>query len=406
MASVGVTVGRAGSTVDARYAAFPRARFPANLHHPRAARRGSYPPPAPLPSSPTLNPPPSPTYFSQDDARRDVGPGGPGGPWGGAHDRRYDQGPPGGYGGPGPGPGGPPRGAWDRPPAGGMSHRPSMMGGGGHNRPSLLASAPRRPQMQQPMGAASRAPPPPDRRRPPFPVDRDRDEGEIGEIPAAPPPQMQMRGAWGAGRDMRNQRDVGRGGGGYPPEEDGELPTPGAAPLASRDVRDTFNAEPTPVMEPYGGGGLASGGLSRAASAPVPGDAADPESPAPKRKKLGWGQGLARSKSTGAPDAVPAPAGEVEPSARDAGRDGMVSEANRAESNRTPPLSSAVDRRGSGAFSASADDSKVAEEMAGSSARGTPSAPAARPLDPVARAAAAAAAKAEAEARRELLSGI
>ena len=44
--------------------------------------------------------------------------------------------------------------------------------------------------------------------------------------------------------------------------------------------------------------------------------------------------------------------------------------------------------------------------MAGSSARGTPSAPAARPLDPVARAAAAAAAKAEAEARRELLSGI
>ena len=103
MASVGVTVGRAGSTVDARYAAFPRARFPANLHHPRAARRGSYPPPAPLPSSPTLNPPPSPTYFSQDDARRDVGfdgPGGPGGPWGGAHDRRYDQGPPGGYGGP------------------------------------------------------------------------------------------------------------------------------------------------------------------------------------------------------------------------------------------------------------------------------------------------------------------
>ena len=409
MASVGVTVGRAGSTVDARYAAFPRARFPANLHHPRAARRGSYPPPAPLPSSPTLNPPPSPTYFSQDDARRDVGfdgPGGPGGPWGGAHDRRYDQGPPGGYGGPGPGPGGPPRGAWDRPPAGGMSHRPSMMGGGGHNRPSLLASAPRRPQMQQPMGAASRAPPPPDRRRPPFPVDRDRDEGEIGETPAAPPPQMQMRGAWGAGRDMRNQRDVGRGGGGYPPEEDGELPTPGAAPLASRDVRDTFNAEPTPVMEPYGGGGLASGGLSRAASAPVPGDAADPESPAPKRKKLGWGQGLARSKSTGAPDAVPAPAGEVEPSARDAGRDGMVSEANRAESNRTPPLSSAVDRRGSGAVSASADDSKVAEEMAGSSARGTPSAPAARPLDPVARAAAAAAAKAEAEARRELLSGI
>ena len=290
-----------------------------------------------------------------------------------------------------------------------------MMGGGGHNRPSLLASAPRRPQMQQPMGAASRAPPLPDRRRPPFPVDRDRDEGEIGEIPAAPPPQMQMRGAWGAGRDMRNQRDVGRGGGGYPPEEDGELPTPGAAPLASRDVRDTFNAEPTPVMEPYGGGsgggggdggGLASGGLSRAASAPVPGDAADPESPAPKRKKLGWGQGLARSKSTGAPDAVPAPAGEVEPSARDAGRDGMVSEANRAESNRTPPLSSAVDRRGSGAVSASADDSKVAEEMAGSSARGTPSAPAARPLDPVARAAAAAAAKAEAEARRELLSGI
>ena len=270
--------------------------------------------------------------------------------------------------------------------------------------------------MQQPMGAAPRGPPPPDRRRPPLPVDRDRDEGEIGEIPAAPPPpqaQTQMRGAWGAARDARNRRDVGRSGGGYPPEEDGELPTPGTAPSASRDVLDTVNAAPTPVMEPYGGGGGSApgGGLSRRASAPVPGDAGDPESPAPKRKKLGWGQGLARSKSTGAADATPAPAGEAEPPAGVAGRDGMVSEAHRAESNRTPPLSSAFDRRGSGAFSASADDAKVAlavgsDEVAGSSARATPVAPAPRPLDPVARAAAAAAAKAEAEARRELLSGI
>ena len=272
--------------------------------------------------------------------------------------------------------------------------------------------------MQQPMGAAPRGPPPPDRRRPPLPVDRDRDEGEIGEIPAAPPPtqtQTQMRGAWGAARDARNnKRDVvNRGGGGYPPEEDGELPTPGAAPPASRDVLDTVNAAPTSVMEPYGGGGgggpTPGGGLSRRASAPVPGDAGDPESPAPKRKKLGWGQGLARSKSTGAADATPAPAGEAEPPAGVAGRDGIVSEAHRAESNRTPPLSSAFDRRGSGAFSASADDAKVAvgsDEVAGSSARATPVAPAPRPLDPVARAAAAAAAKAEAEARRELLSGI
>ena len=282
-----------------------------------------------------------------------------------------------------------------------MMHRPSMMHGGG-GYPNA------RPSMMHGPGAGHNK-----RDRPSLAPNRDRggyDEGEIGEISEMRDGSV-SREPWDAGnRDQRwgrglERRHSGAYAGGA--EEDGELPVGGGggarpplpagrpppdasyARTSSRDILKSVSAAPTPTMEPFAGAGAGPAArLARHVSAPVPGDAAgDPESPAPKRKKLGWGQGLARSKSTGA--------GLESPAYPDRPPSAPISEDARAEANRTPPLP------GGNPF-LSGDDSRSGapspSPMGGNAAR--------VPLvDPVARAAAAAATKAEAAARREMLAG-
>jgi nuclear receptor co-repressor 1 len=264
------------------------------------------------------------------------------------------------------------------------------------------------------------------------PRDRDRDrgydEGEIGEIPEPQPrDESASREPW----DDRRAERWGRGAerrhsGAFGAEEDGELPLGGggarpplpagrpppdaayAAHAASRDILKSVSAAPTPTMEPFAGpGAQPGGGLARHLSAPASADAGgDPESPAPKRKKLGWGQGLARSKSTGVASESRAPEMEQEhrpPSV-------PIPDDARVDAG-TPPFSLA-------ALSANPIPRKTQSLSANpflsgdDSRSGAPSpsplgahAPRATPMDPVARAAAAAASEAEAAARREMLAG-
>ena len=164
-------------------------------------------------------------------------------------------------GGPGPGPGGPPRGAWDRP----RRRRVSPPQHDGRRRPQ-----PPEPPRERPpstsnatahRGAASRAPhcQTADARPSPSTATATRARSERYRLPA--PADADARRV---GRRPRHAKPTRRR------SRRRRIPTRGGRrvtharrpPLASRDVRDTFNAEPTPVMEPYGGGGLASGGLS------------------------------------------------------------------------------------------------------------------------------------------------
>ena len=285
-------------------------------------------------------------------------------------------------------------------------NRPSLMHGrGGYPNAG-------RPSMMHGPGAGH------NKNRPSLhPRDRDRDrgydEGEIGEITEPQPrdgsasrePWDDRRAErWGRGAERRHS-------GAFGAEEDGELPLGGggarpplpagrpppdaayAAHAVSRDILKSVSAAPTPTMEPFAGtgpGAQPGAQLARHLSAPASADAGgDPESPAPKRKKLGWGQGLARSKSTGAtPPIPPNGTGEMEqehrPSSVPIPEDALPPSAN-------PFL-----------LGLSGDDSRSgAPSPSPLGAR----APRSAPMDPVARAAAAAASEAEAAARRETLAG-
>ena len=288
-----------------------------------------------------------------------------------------------------------------------MMNRPSMMRGGG-GYPNA------RPSMMHGPGAGY------NKKRPSLMPRSDRggyDEGEIGEIPETRDGSVSHE-PWDDRRDQRWGRGLERRHSGAfagAPEEDGELPVGGGGarpPLpagrpppdasthgSARDILQSVSAAPTPTMEPFAGSGARpGGGLARHLSAPAADASGDPESPAPKRKKLGWGQGLARSKSTGGalespahpdrPPSVPVP-DEPHPSARgDAGTPPLPGTGN-ASANRTFFVPSGDDSR-SGAPSPS--------PMGAAHARSAHA-------DPVARAAAAAATEAESAARREMLAG-
>ena len=174
----------------------------------------------------------------------------------------------------------------------------------------------------------------------------------------------------------------------------------------SRDVLNFVATEPTPIAKP----------LARHLSAPVAPDVTDKEERdtekqdvAPKRKKLGWGQGLNRSKSTGAaletgspayPErlpSVPLPVGDDRK-----GHD--------RHDTRTPPLPTANNANPFG------DDPEVSREAPSTGFGGAstqshrdhhlapePSPRPRGPSDPVARAALVAVSKASVAARREML---
>ena len=290
-----------------------------------------------------------------------------------------------------------------------MMHRPSMMRGGGgyHNA---------RPSMMHGPGTGH------NRNRPSLIPRSDHggyDEGEIGEIPVTrdgsvsrEPWDDRRDQRWGRGLERRHS-DAFAGGA----EEDGEVPFGGGdarpplpagrpppdasyAHASPRDILKSVSAAPTPTMEPFAGSGSRpNGDLARHLSTPAADASGDPESPAPKRKKLGWGQGLARSKSTGG--ALESPAHLDRPPSA------PISDEARADA-RTPPLPgvpSGTAATGAPATASrsflSGDDSRSgapSPSLMGAHARSAHA-------DPVARAAAAAATKAEAAARREALAG-
>lgn len=285
--------------------------------------------------------------------------------------------------------------------SGGYNNRPSMMHGGGggmhKQRPSLLAGA--------------------GRPRPGGRHDDRFDEGEIGEIPErGGAMDNRSREPWDT-RDRDRQwgdRQRADPSSFAAPDEDGELPVAGGShqpPLPdgappsgtaqrSSDILKQVSAAPTPTMELYTGT-AEKAPMSRHLSAP-PGavdTSNESDSPAPKRKKLGWGQGLHRSKSTGAADAPPAYPDR--PPSVPIPTDELRSD------NKTPPPPFPV-----GLANPFGDDSRDASnsgfgmhsvgKQSGipSSLPRTGQKP---PLDPVARAAQAAASKADAAARRETL---
>jgi len=306
-----------------------------------------------------------------------------------------------------------------------VMNRPSMMHGrGGYPNAG-------RPSMMHGPGAGH------NKNRPSLhPRDRDRDrgydEGEIGEIPEPQPrdgsasrePWDDRRAErWGRGAERRHS-------GAFGAEEDGELPLGGggarpplpagrpppdaayAAHAASRDILKSVSAAPTPTMEPFAGpGAQPGGGLARHLSAPASADAGgDPESPAPKRKKLGWGQGLARSKSTGVASESRAPETEQEhrppsvPIPDDARVDAGTPPFSLAALSGSHPISRKTHPSlSANPFLSAGDDSRSGAPSP--SPLGAHAAPPRTPMDPVARAAAAAASEAEAAARREMLAG-
>ena len=276
----------------------------------------------------------------QDDRRdgydnRGAPPGpNPNAPPGGPPDRRYDHSyndggyrgpndrapPPGRGGNWGTGRGGHPGRGFD-PNAGNpaVMNRPSLMHGrGGYPNAG-------RPSMMHGPGAGH------NKNRPSLhPRDRDRDrgydEGEIGEITEPQPrdgsasrePWDDRRAErWGRGAERRHSGAFGAEEDGEPPRRRGARPRlpagrppPDAAYAAHAVSRDILRASaaPTPTMEPFAGTGPGAqpgaqlAGISRRRRRRTPAAA---RSPAPKRKKLGWGQGLARSKSTGATPPFP-----------------------------------------------------------------------------------------------------
>ena len=204
--------------------------------------------------------------------------------------------------------------------------RPSMMHGpgAGHNknRPSL------HPRDRDPRPRLRRG-----RNRRDYRASTSR---WIGLTRALGRPPRGALGPWGAER---------RHSGAFGAEEDGELPLGGGArarlcprgdphrmprtpPTPFRGIfLKSVSAAPTPTMEPFAGtgpGAQPGAQLARHLWAPASADAGgDPESPAPKRKKLGWGLRLGaqqeyrrnsphspqwnRRNGTGAPGLPPCP---------------------------------------------------------------------------------------------------
>ena len=289
------------------------------------------------------------------------------------------------------------RSGWDRGPGMGPGGG-GMLGPGGHQRPSLLASAPGHRGgvgPMGPMGGGMGRPPRDDRdlrrdrdlsdrdlRRDRDPVDRDlrfdrdpmrargfgsvgnltepaamdREESEMGEVP---PPLSTMGGGNAGGAGRRSGWDAGPGSGWDKPHaepvrtpmlpggEEGELPSPLGAHSASLN----FDAKSGPSAA--AGATPDSYGLPRHMSAPassllsVPsigsvdnagGDEANVGGSAPRKRKLGWGQGLARSKSTaGTPIATagtPATAAARAPAAEPGETPTVVAE---CEAGQAPP---------------------------------------------------------------------